>query len=295
VSEEGKWGFINKDGMVVITWQYENVSAFEGGVAKVLMGGKWGVIGKSGKYIISPRYEDMDIDGERLLIKQQGKWGWVSREGEEIIKPQFNDAFRFNGRKYAPVNIGGKWGYIDRDGEMVIDPQFEFAFGFDGDMAPVGINNKYGFIDERGKYVIEPKLENIAPDYFISFFANNSAYFGVRTNVNSPRHIAYRWLISFYHMEYEAAKKISTAETGKLLAAFADIGSNMDEASKRELMQVMVGIKGYEEAGDKAIVSYVTSDEPGRNNKIYLLKENGKWLVQFSKSDFADFGSESSI
>jgi hypothetical protein len=289
VSEEGKWGYINREGMIIISWQYENVSAFEGEMAKVLVKGKWGVIDKSGKYILPPQFDDLDIDGDKLLVKQNGKWGWRQPDGKELIAAQFDDAFGFKGKKYAPVSVGSRWGYVDEDGKVAIAPQFDFAFGFDGDMAPVGINNKYGFINKSGKYVIAPELDNISPDYFISFFANNSVYFGVKTHVNSPRHVAYAWLMNFYRMDYEAAKEISTDDTRQLLCAFSEMGSNMDESSKRELMKVNVGIKGSEEAGDKAIVTYVTSDNPGKKNKVYLLKEDGKWRVQFSKSDFADF------
>ena len=54
-SKEGKWGFINTDGEVVITYQYDIPADFQGGLAKVRVGnyktGTSGYIDKTGKWI----------------------------------------------------------------------------------------------------------------------------------------------------------------------------------------------------------------------------------------------------
>ena len=49
-----KYGFIDKNGKVVIEPQFDNVSAFSEGLAKVEKDGKWGFIHKSGKVVIEP-------------------------------------------------------------------------------------------------------------------------------------------------------------------------------------------------------------------------------------------------
>ncbi|MCH7530098.1 WG repeat-containing protein [Patescibacteria group bacterium] len=55
-SKDGKWGFIDTDGKVIITFQYDIPSDFEGGLAKVRVGsyknGTSGYIDKTCKYYL---------------------------------------------------------------------------------------------------------------------------------------------------------------------------------------------------------------------------------------------------
>ena len=40
----------------------------------------------------------------------------------------------------------------------------------------------------------------------------------VSCNKNAPKDVANTWLTSFYHMDYDAAKKVSTDDTKNLLS-----------------------------------------------------------------------------
>jgi GH25 family lysozyme M1 (1,4-beta-N-acetylmuramidase) len=48
--------------------------------------------------------------------------------------------------------------------------------------------------------------------------------------------------------------------------------------------KIKVSIKDVKEEGDKAVVTYTSSDNP-TEQKLNLVKENDKWLVQFTKTD----------
>ena len=52
--EDGKWGFIDKTGAMVILPQFGYVSTFHEGLAAVAVGGKWGYIDKTGKFVNQP-------------------------------------------------------------------------------------------------------------------------------------------------------------------------------------------------------------------------------------------------
>lgn len=49
VKKNGQWGFVNKDGHLVIAVQYDEVGIFQKGVALVNKGGRIGFINKTGQ------------------------------------------------------------------------------------------------------------------------------------------------------------------------------------------------------------------------------------------------------
>ena len=57
-SQNGKWGFVDKNGQVVIDYQYDEVTEQnEYGFAGVKLNDKWGIVDKNGKIIVEPTYE----------------------------------------------------------------------------------------------------------------------------------------------------------------------------------------------------------------------------------------------
>ena len=58
------------------------------------------------------------------------------------------------------------------------------------------------------------------------------------------------------------------------------------------MMSIKVAVTDPIESGDNATVAYATSDNPGKAQTLYLVKEKGKWHVQFSKDDAAKSGAD---
>ncbi len=285
MNRNGEWGYINKKGDLVIATVYKNAHPFTGDMAKVNVAGKWGVLHTSGKFILEPRYEDVDVDGKIFLVKHDNKWGWIARGGGVVIPLLFNDAYPFNGNKFAPVKSGDKWGYINDKGKFMIAPQYDFAFGFDGGLAVVENNGKYGFIDEEGKYAIEPTYDHLPVDYYIRYFAPTSAFYSVKSDLNDPRTVAYKWLTAFYKMDYAEAGRNATEDTKALLEKFSGVSEMISDSTRKHMAAVMVGVRGYQQSGDRAIVTYTLSDNKGKEQLLFLVKMNNRWLVQFSKNE----------
>ena len=56
-SQEGKWGFVDKSGNVVVDYIYDKVTDLNFyGYAGIKLGGKWGVINANGEVIVEPTY-----------------------------------------------------------------------------------------------------------------------------------------------------------------------------------------------------------------------------------------------
>ncbi len=285
VDEDGKWGFINNEGTMVIDYKYDNVSPFYGKVAKVCVADKWGLVDNTGKLLVSPQYTNIDIDKDKFLVSLDDKFGWVDKNGKVVIEARFADGFPFNESEYAAVRSGDKWGYINNAGKFVIDPTFDFAFGFDGDLAPVRVSNKVGFIDKAGKMAIPPFADDISMDYYLRTFAKTSAFSSVTTNDSAPTFVGYKWLSKFYHLQFEEAKIVSTEATKTLLTKFSGLTSLMPDSSKQEMLKIRVGVMGCTMNDSNAVLEYITSDNPGKGQTLYMVKKEGKWLVQFTKND----------
>lgn len=69
--KDDKWGFIDRDGKVVVDYQYDKVTEFnEYGYAGIKVNDKWGVIDSSGKVVQEPIYEIMETNTEPEFLGQ---------------------------------------------------------------------------------------------------------------------------------------------------------------------------------------------------------------------------------
>ncbi len=102
---------------------------------------------------------------------------------------------------------------------------------------------------------------------------------------NTPKDVAYNWLTDFNHLDFDAAKKLSTADTKNLLSSLQQLTEKVTDSNKKELKKVTITIKDVKENGDKAVATYISSDNPAKNQTLNLVKQGNKWLVQFSKVD----------
>ena len=104
---------------------------------------------------------------------------------------------------------------------------------------------------------------------------------------NTPKEVAHEWLTDFYHMNFEDAKKYSTEETKIMLNTIEGFSASFADSIKQNAKKVNVTIKSVKEEGDKAYVTFSASNDPNASEPpLKLVKQNEKWLVQFTKGDF---------
>ena len=113
------------------------------------------------------------------------------------------------------------------------------------------------------------------------------------------KEVATLWLNSFYHLDYETAKTVSTEETKTLIASLQQFTSMIPDSNKKEMKKIVVTLKNVKEDGDKAVATYTISENPGKEQTLMLVKgqdknDKNKWLVQFSKNDQLNGGADSS-
>jgi hypothetical protein len=162
VIENGKTGFRDLDGNIVIEPKFDMAEMFSEGYSSVRVGDKHGFIDETGKYVLPLQpYEFLgSLHNGLASVRINDKAGFINIKGEQIIKPQFDWVGDFSEGLCVVQNDNskndvGKYGYIDTTGKVVIDFKFQYANNFENGRAKVEINNLWGAIDKTGK-LIEP-------------------------------------------------------------------------------------------------------------------------------------------
>jgi len=92
---------------------YEDARPFSNeGFAAVKRNGKWGFIDASGNVMIGFMFDDALSFGQHIAaVKLEGLWGYVSMSGKVVIEPQFLEAKSFSSGS-APVLTERGWQFI---------------------------------------------------------------------------------------------------------------------------------------------------------------------------------------
>ena len=161
VKKDGKYGFIDRLGQVIVPFGFEWVGPFREGCAIVRVGKTFGMIDKTGKFIIPADWDSLtEMSCGALTGVANGKWYVIKKDGGTVEIRGADSVSTFSDG-LAMVRIGNKAGYIDRDGDMAIAPSFD-AVGAGvhrGGLAIISAAGMAGFVDLRGKMVIKPQFE----------------------------------------------------------------------------------------------------------------------------------------
>jgi len=194
--EDGKSGFINADGVLVIELQNvkfydtdDTIGDFSNGLAWVLTKErKYGYINTEGKMVIEP-YEFRKVgyfskNGLARVSLSENRYGYINREGDLILNFDRGNYSDFGGGDFADNGLALQYGhgsssfervvlqeglgasrtndkgFINEKGDVVIKEDgylIDGGFSKNG-LACIKVNNKYGYINSEGDIVIKPEL-----------------------------------------------------------------------------------------------------------------------------------------
>ena len=132
VQQEGKWGYVDKNGKIIIKPQFSSAGRFSEGLALVSAGG---------------------VPLTDPVVKSFVKMGYIDKRGHWLIASRFEYYFFYDfSDGLVPFRkLSSKWGYMDRSGKIAIEPRFDWAGSFTGSAAPVLLESKCARIDRSGK------------------------------------------------------------------------------------------------------------------------------------------------
>lgn len=180
--------FIDKNGKIAIdAASCEEIYAFSEGLARVKMMGKFGFIDKNGKMVIPPIYDwAEDFAAGEATVNLGGTWNYINTKGQivsiksnpstkanlflvikdkttgQISKFSANLALEFRGLRYDENIL---YGLEDKTGKTILPTQYggidltsvlywEKDFGQGKELIGVSKNEKKGLIDKTGKIIL---------------------------------------------------------------------------------------------------------------------------------------------
>jgi hypothetical protein len=129
--------------------------SFSEGLAAVNVDGKWGYIDKTGQIVIEPKFDRPGVfSGGLARVTIGKKRGYIRRNGEYAIEPRFFTAGTFHEGLAFVSEDGSKSCCIDETGDVVFELKSGFPKRFYCGLAPVlGRKEHLGYVNRRGKFV----------------------------------------------------------------------------------------------------------------------------------------------
>jgi len=143
--------------------EFEKISPFgEYGLASFTQNGKMGFINKSGEIVIPAKFQRVES------LEDAAEWGdvthgYINSSGEIIVPPKFLTVGRFNEYGLAGIGeLGSGFGYVNTLGEMIVPTKYEEAEHFNEyGLASIKQNDKWGCINTSGEIIIAPQFKGI--------------------------------------------------------------------------------------------------------------------------------------
>ena len=118
-------------------------------IVKFCRQGKWGYKDWKGNVLIQPVYDNAyAFHEDRACVEKDGVLGFIDKKNELVIDYKYDSATSF-AEGLAAVSIGEKSGYIDKDGNEVLPMEFDVATGFEGGKAIVRQDGRWGVLDRE--------------------------------------------------------------------------------------------------------------------------------------------------
>lgn len=186
------WGvgyFTDANGKLLFKKQFEKVDKFFDGLARVKLNGKYGYINLSGELVVPCVYDVIYSFSEDLAaVKNGGKWGFINRNCELVVQYLY-DGVRSFSKGVAQVKANDKYGLINTSGEILVPCVCEYIAHYSEDVAWLIIDGKPSYVNlttgavSMSDPVHIPDIsvwatENFTDDFFASVVIDDNDKYG---------------------------------------------------------------------------------------------------------------------
>jgi hypothetical protein len=164
VNIKGKWGYMNKRGIMSIPNKYTACKDFNDGYAITQIRDQYFVIDINGNEteIIYPKCNLFTVvkgfQNNRAMIRCGDLHGFINEKGEVAVEPAYAKVSEFNGGMAWFRDEHDKIGFINKQGEVVIEPKFKVVNNFYLGLATARLDKEIGYINKQGEWVIKPQF-----------------------------------------------------------------------------------------------------------------------------------------
>ena len=161
---------------------FEDACLFSEELGAVKVNGKYGYLDTSGNMIIPPTYDEANPFNDNIaIIKKDGLYGAIDKENNIIIPIEYDDLLNFSSHDnpedssyfekfffcpYICAKKNGKYGCINKNNDIAVDFTYdnpmEINYSNNNTIAIIIDNdNKQGIIDLNSDFIVEPKYSNV--------------------------------------------------------------------------------------------------------------------------------------
>ncbi|MFN8282624.1 MAG: WG repeat-containing protein [Chitinophagales bacterium] len=199
--QDKQYGYMNKEGKVVIPASYYSAESFVNGLAPVQVndGDLYGYINKDNKYVIQPKYVYAEIfyEGYANVYKnkkfftskatnggKKNEIGVIDIKGNEVIQPIYEYVSLKKPGGIFVVTKDEKQGLVDSTGKIILPADNKSIGEFNGGIAKIEKTvGMYGLVDTKGKWLLPADYTELSGLYSnAGFYAKKDGKYIVYDN-----------------------------------------------------------------------------------------------------------------
>lgn len=159
-NQEDKIAIFGIEGDQLSEFELDNISKFEGKLARTLKNGKLGLINIEGKEILPPEYKEIKVEGSQIRATPFPIWKMLTGKDELIKLLSYDQITPIEKNTYL-VTTGDMSGIISQE-EKIISPVVERKiYPFENHLAVFETGDNSGVLQDDGKLVLKPVYDSV--------------------------------------------------------------------------------------------------------------------------------------
>ena len=189
----GKWGYITRENVYLITPDYDTISRFdENALVVAKMGPSNMLLGV--RTVTSPRLQIPVLTGNVLQVNlkelcdfneagyawacRAGKWGLLSKKGDWTVPCEYSSWYQLPGVAEYGVEKDGKAGIVTFDGRFVVPVEYDRIGIFSNGSLMVEKDGVKGVLAQDGSEILSAVFQDITLDERLGYVVNASGMYG---------------------------------------------------------------------------------------------------------------------
>lgn len=167
---QGKWGFADSSGKLIIEARYDAIEPFNEGLAVVKLGDFYGMVNMQGEEVIRPEHARITPCASGVFTIETPEGVIIMNQDAKVISQgQYDEIFAYTSSEgRIPVRKDGKIGFLDTEGNPITEVVYDKIFRFSSGHAPVLRLNEegpegWGVINRKGELVVEHSFRKLYP------------------------------------------------------------------------------------------------------------------------------------
>lgn len=304
VKVDGKWGYIDTTGTVVIAPQFEWASFFGEKHAVVVQNGNAALVDKKGGLVLFKGTTMLEqLDDSTFAFQEEGLWGIRLLNGKTVLPANYDEVRRIDRRVFA-FRKDTLWGFAGKHGNILLPAIADTGYIYMGVLLRYEINDKIGVVSLRGKN--NPVLlDAVCDDVFrtndsVIFYRTGNRWGGKKLDGSvlfEPEWLSYRMLNGrFVILQCDSSAALVNIASAKQIA-----GCSYDDYTRVDNRVLLIrkdSLFGLMDTCGKIIFSPQFEDlsqldnttwQYSRNSKAGLISLDGRIVTGALYNRFAAF------